>query len=68
MARMVLQSLFPANATLQFDVELLSWTSIKGLVLRTYVRMVGYLRKFSRKDRNGRIQRTLMKCLLIKSY
>lgn len=35
-----------------------------GLVSRTYVRMVEYLRRFSLKERNGRIQRTLMKCLV----
>lgn len=47
----------PPNATLQFDVELLAWTSVKDICKD--------LRKYLWKGRNGRTRKTWMKYLVI---
>ena len=44
------------NATLQFDVELLSWASVKDIC-----KDGGIYMKIVRKERSGRTPRTLMK-------
>ena len=46
----------PSNATLQFDVELLSWASAKDIC-----KDGGIYKKIVRKERSGRTPRTLMK-------
>nr|GMD77845.1 hypothetical protein Iba_chr13cCG7290 [Ipomoea batatas] len=41
----------------------LKWSCSLGLVLRTYARMVGYLKRSLLKERGGKIPKILMKCL-----
>jgi len=49
----------PPNATLQFDLRY-----FHGPLSKIIAKMVAYLRRYLRMDRNGRTQRILMKYLV----